>query len=156
MIPEETYAPTDNKFHLLDIIFSLSEFLAKTKEYGVSAVPLLAAVAAKAIANAYDTGGKPVIAMLPVNMRTQFDTKTVVNMSDGVMMPSDAQMIADTVQNHAKVLKNTMKAQITKNYFCHTMADKFASVEKFEQMGNIYDVAKKITTPAPFGSHGNL
>lgn len=61
-------------------------------------------------------------------------------------------MIADTMQNHAKVLKNTMKAQITKNYFCHTMADKFASVEKFEQMGNIYDVAKKITTPAPAGS----
>ena len=152
VIPETTYAPEKNAFRVFDITMSVKAFLAKTKEIGVSVVPLLGAVAAKAIASVYDTEGKPINAMLPVNLRTQFETSTVVNMSDGVILPVGAEMLGKTHAEIASELKTIMRAQMTKNNYCRMIANKTAAVEAFENKGDIFEAAKAGATPPPQGA----
>lgn len=97
VVPEPQYGDTENKFRVSKIELSLPAFLAKTKEYGVSVVPLLVTVVARALDKTYDRGGKPIVFMLPVNLRTEFNTDTVVNMSDGVLLPVDNELLAASV-----------------------------------------------------------
>ncbi len=152
VIPEKTNDPSENAFRVFDVTISVKEFLAKTKEIGVSVVPLLGAIAAKVIASVYDTEGKPINAMLPVNLRTQFETSTLVNMSDGVILPVSAQMLEKPIGEIASELKTIMRAQMTKNNYCRIIANKVAAVETFENKGDIFEAAKAGATPPPLGS----
>ena len=142
VVPEPVYGDTENKFRVSAVNLSLSAFLAKTKEYGVSVVPLLATIISRALDKTYDRGGKPINMMLPVNLRTQFDTNTVVNMSDGIMLPVDDALIAASISECAAKLKEIMRAQMTKNTYCSTIAAKTAAVDAFDAK-DLFEAARE-------------
>ena len=149
VIPEPAYDGDDNKYRVFDLEMSVKEFLGKTKEYGVSFIPLLASVTSKAIAECYDTKGKPVIAMVPVNLRTGFETSTVVNMSDGIMMPMDDEMSSLSVTDRSVKLKEFMKKQMTKENYCKIMRNKVKALEGLEAKGDIIKTSFEGTRLAP-------
>ena len=151
VVPEPVYGDTENKFRISYIDLPLPDFLAKTKEYGVSVVPMLAALVARALDKTYDRGGKPINMMLPVNLRTQFDTQTVVNMSDGIMLPVDSEMLGGSVSDCAVKLKTIMRAQMTKNTYCSTIAAKTAAVDAFEAK-DLFEAAREGSALPPPGA----
>ena len=151
-IPEPVYPGDENRFRVFDIELPVHSFLAKTKEYGVSFVPLLSAIVSGAVGSLWDIGEKPVTAMLPVNLRKPFGTKTVVNMSDGVMLPSDAGLLAATVDERARGLKDLMRKQMTEENYRRMMAQKAAAVDSFNSKGDLFATAFASTRLAPPGS----
>ena len=89
--------------------------------------------------------------MLPVNLRTQFDTETVVNMSDGVLLPVDNELLAASISDCAVKLKEIMRAQMTKNTYCSAIAAKTAAVEDFEKK-DLFEAAREGSALPPAGA----
>ncbi len=148
VVPEAVPGDNENKFPVSYIDLRLSNLLKKTKEYGVSVVPMLATLFARAVDKTFDRKGKPINIMSPVNLRTQFDTQTLVNMSDAVILPVDSEMLSASISECAVKIKNIMRAQLTKNTFCSTMAAKTAAVDDFEKM-NLFEAAREGSTLPP-------
>ena len=73
--------------------------------------------------------------MIPVDMRPYFSARAFTNFSDGVLIPCTPEEAALPLDERAKKMKEFIKAQLTRNYFAHTIAGKTAAVRGFEESG---------------------
>ena len=139
--------------HGFSIIMSTSAFIDKTKELGVSFIPLMSSVVSCAAGRCFDTEGRPVVAMIPVNMRPYLDAAARVNFSDGVFIPLECDDFHAPIEDACASLKEIMKKQITANNFRHMIANKANTVYGFESgKESIYETAGKMSMLPPAGT----
>ena len=131
-LPNVDYPDDADYLHEQLITLSTSEFIRKTKELGVSVVPLLNDIVSSAIRNEYDADNMPVTAMVPVNLRPYVGIKTVVNCSDGIFIPYEKEDEALDITERCLKWKSFMNKQIATNNFIKLMGNKSASVDAFE------------------------
>lgn len=132
-LPNADYPDDADYLHEQLITLSTSEFIKKTKELGVSVVPLINDIVSTAIRKEYDTDNMPVIAMVPVNLRPYVGSKTVVNCSDGIFIPYEKEDETLDITERCLKWKSFMNKQITANNFIKLMGNKAASVDAFEK-----------------------
>lgn len=132
-LPNVDYPDDADYLHEQLITLSTSEFIKKTKELGVSVVPLINDIVSTAIRKEYDTDNMPVTAMVPVNLRPYVGSNTIVNCSDGIFIPYEKEDEALDITERCLKWKSFMNKQITKNNFIKLMGNKAASVDAFEK-----------------------
>ena len=132
-LPNADYPDDADYLHEQLITLSTSEFIKKTKELGVSVVPLINDIVSTAIRNEYDTENMPVTAMVPVNLRPYVGSNTVVNCSDGIFIPYEKEDETLDITERCLKWKSFMNKQIATNNFIKLMGNKVSSVEAFEK-----------------------
>lgn len=126
---ELVYSP---RIRVQNIHFKLSDYLALTKRLGVSFTALLSPVIAAGIDRAADTKGKRIIVMLPVNLRPVYDVNTLVNFSDGILLPMEEEMRKRPLSEQASIIKEEMNAKIHTDTFDPVLSDKVRQVRSME------------------------
>lgn len=127
---------------------SVKEVIERTKKYGVSFVPFINSMIAGSVYKAFDTKGKDVNAMIPVDMRQFFETYTLCNCSDGVFIRCTPDNGKLSVEDLSRSMKTDMRRQMTREYFESVTAGKIKAVKGFEQdETEISSLAKKLTAP---------
>ena len=139
--------------HGFSIILSTSAFIEKTKELGVSFIPLMSSVVSRAAGSSFDTAGRPVVAMIPVNMRPYLGADTRVNFSDGVFLPLACDHFHGPIEDVCMSLKEIMKKQITADNFRRMIANKANAVYGFEnEEKSICELAREKNLLPPPGT----
>lgn len=136
-IPAPQYPADDPATHKYIVEVSVSEFLKRTKAYGVSFVPMLIDILSGSIRRAYGNERLPVVTMVPADMRSAFGSNTIVNCSDGMIFPWYPEYVDKTVQERCAILKDKLQKQKTKEYFEKLMASKCEEVRQFEAKGTL-------------------
>lgn len=126
------YPADSEEIHEFRLSLSVSAFLRKTKELGVSAIPLLSSLISGAVVSAYDTRETPVVAMVPANMRPLLQVNTPVNFSDGLFLPFEKADAGLPLSERCAKAKTVMRAQATANNFRHMAGAKAGTVAGFE------------------------
>lgn len=151
-IPTEQYPEDCDYVHSTLIELKTADFIKKTKEYGVSFVPLLVDIISGAIDKQYEAD-KPVIAMVPVNLRPYYGSKSLVNFSDGVMIPYEKDMHNLDVNERCKKHKEIMQAQLQKENFDLVLDAKVKAVEGFEALDkSVCEIQKERGVLPPKGT----
>ena len=148
-IPESVYALNDNKLQSYTITTSTSEFLSKTKSLKTSFAPLMISAICEGIYSVYSDIDLPVTGMLPVDLRRIFNTDTIVNFSDGVMIPVDKKTMSLSLAERCAYIRSMMDKQITRENFERIMANKVNGVKAHEaHSGSIGEYCRELSTPA--------
>lgn len=132
-IPSEQYPEDCDYVHATVIELNTGDFIKKTKEYGVSFVPLLTDIISGAISKKYNAD-RPVIAMVPVNLRPYYNSASLVNFSDGVMVPYYQEDEKLSVLERCQKNKEMMKLQMQKENFDLVLANKVKAVDGYEKL----------------------
>ena len=137
--------------HIYSLTLSTKAFKDKTHEYGVSFIPLLADIVTTSIFENMDVEDDDVVvAMVQVNLRSLFGSKTLVNFSDGVFLPLVKEDLKLSIEERCKKFKEDLLKQKTKENFANILYNKVQDVRKMEGSGeDIYEIAKRRSTPAP-------
>lgn len=152
-LPTSDYPEEADYFHETLAVTSTSAFIKKTKELGVSVIPLLNDIISSAMCRAYSTGDMPVIAMVPVNMRTPFGSASVVNCSDGIRIPFYAADMETPLADRCMKWKGYLKKQMNTGLYQKTMGDKAGAVINYEADPTpVVEQAKAKTKLPPAGT----
>ncbi|MCR4741055.1 MAG: hypothetical protein K5886_12460 [Lachnospiraceae bacterium] len=154
VIPQSTGAKPGNspKMHGWGLKCRTSDFLNKTKEYGVSAVPYLVELVAGSIRKTFDAGDSPVVSMVPVDMRPLFSSQTLLNFSDGALIPYYAKDEEKDLKERCEIFSRYLKNQRDRAIFEIAIARKSIAVEGFETCGRqIKEILKDSLKPLPRG-----
>ncbi|MCR4741062.1 MAG: hypothetical protein K5886_12495 [Lachnospiraceae bacterium] len=132
-----------------------SDFLAKTKEHGVSFVPYLVDVVSGGIHRHMKAGSLPVVTMVPADMRSLFGTQTLVNFSDAMFFPWYEEYEKLSVQERCDIIKSQMMKQRQADNFRLMMAGKCSEVDgligsdRLSELTGEKPAAEKKAAPAP-------
>ena len=136
--------------HGSTITLKTDEFLQRTKEYKVSIVPLLVDLISSAIRKTYQVGDIPVTAMVPVDLRRFFDSKTLVNFSDGIMIPYEKEDEELSQNERCAKFKQLMLLQINRENAQRIIGNKVETLKGIESKpGSIYEVADSMCKVPP-------
>jgi len=118
------------------IEFSLSGFLGLAKQYGVSAASLMMAIASRAFYEMEEIDRtKPVIAMLPVDLRAHIGADTMVNCSDGILVPAASEDFELSPEELCRKMKARIRTQVCRENFIKIITDKTNVIRSFEESG---------------------
>ncbi len=132
--PGPQYPEESRELNRYEIEFSLSEILHKTKEYGVSVGVLLISIFSHAFYQLDDIDkSRPIVGMLPVDLRRHFGINTLVNFSDGISVPMDTEELNVPIEEACRKFKEFMTEQICREDFIKIMTDKVRMVRSIEQ-----------------------
>lgn len=131
-LPTSDYPEEAEYLHEVVLHTSTSAFLAKTKELGVSVIPLLNDIISGAMCRKYTPGDMPIIAMVPVNLRVLFESETVVNCSDGIRIPYYAADLEKPLRDRCQMWKGYLKNQMNIGLYKKIMGDKAGTVDRYE------------------------
>ena len=118
--------------HGYTVSLPLTPFLQKTRELGVSFVPLLADVLSVSLGAVYEIGEKPVVMMVPADFRQLAGIDTAVNFSDGMLLPVEPADRSLPVEVRCARMKGALTAQRTLANFKRIAGNKAAAVASFE------------------------
>ena len=151
VIPEPQFPADSDAIYNYSVKTDLADFAALTKKLKVSFVPLLAYVVSGAIHDSYDTGGLPVTAMVPVDLRRLYGIETADNFSDGIVLPiHDASGKPEDV---CPALYEAMHQNISRENFDRVIYGKCFAVGKFEaETMPVAELARNITRSLPPGT----
>ena len=131
-IPTKQYPIEDDGFHYSLLTLRTDEVLALSKEIGVSVAPMMVDISALAIRREYNAADKPVIALLPVDYRKEFNSRTCVNFSDATLIPVTQEDENLSMHDRCTKLKDIMRAQMSGEYMKFVAGSKAKQVEAFE------------------------
>lgn len=134
-IPANSYPLEYDYVNVAEFELSLSQFLKKTKEYGVSVVPLLTDIISGSMRRTYNVTDEPIVAMVPVSLRPYFESNTKINFSDGIQIPFEQEDEGLSHSERCIRMKEKMKSQMVKENFEAIITSKVKSVEGFENSG---------------------
>ena len=140
------YEPTDGRNHNYDITLSTSAFLAKSRELKTSFAPLLVSLLTDAVADCFDAGEEKIIASLPVDMRAVFGADTVVNFSDGVLLPLSAEQRSLPVAEQCALVRAELDAQRTREFLAPALYGKARSALAMAE-GPYAETAARVLEP---------
>lgn len=146
------YPEESREVNKYEIEFSLAHLLEKTKEYGVSVGPLLLGIVSRAFCQTESADrSRPVVGMMPVDLRKRFGLTTLVNFSDGVNVPMEEKDLALSVQDLCHKFKSFILDQICPENFIKVMTDKVQMIRSFEeQTKDMKQMAEEMSSlPAP-------
>ncbi len=146
-MPPETFLKEDVSCRLMNLEISNKAFLKKTKALGTSFAPLLTALAAEAIASAYDIGEKAISVVITADPRRQFDTFSFGNMAYNVPLPVTAEDLQEPLEKLCARLRRDMKLQLTKENAAANYKFILGQCSEIEAMGPIDAVNKALTAP---------
>ena len=146
-LPPEEYDRADLSCRLLNLEISNDAFYKKTKELGTSFAPLLAALTAEAIADAWDIGDKTVSVVITADPRKQFGTFSFGNMAYNVPLPITAADLRDPPEALCGRLRADMKKQLTKENAEANYKAILDLCDQIDAMGDIVSVNKALTAP---------
>ena len=130
-IPETYYGLGTPYCSGYEIRCPLRDFLQMVKQRGTSAVPFLAALTSRAIADSYAWDGTPIRTMASANMRKYYNANTMVNFSDATFLSYDRELAALPMEEQAVRFRQDLKAQMTKEHFDPLIAQKVKMVQGF-------------------------
>ena len=134
-IPASDYPEEADYYHCVSLSVSCPAFIAETKKYGTSFIPLLSDIISGAFRRAYTPGDKPVTAMVPVNLRKYFGSTTKVNCSDGVLIPYFQEDEALDIEDRCRKWKKYMMDQSEPDNLALIMGRKAGIVDAIEAQG---------------------
>ena len=143
-LPKEDYSPEDVTCRLINLEISNKKFLKMTKELDTSYGPLLSALAAEAISNAYDIGDKTVAVNLTVNPRKQLGTNTMANMAYNLPLPITKEDLKQPLDLLCLRLRYDMKRQLTKENAQANFNYILQLCDQVDAMGDISAVNKAL------------
>lgn len=151
----EQYPEESRELNRYTVELSLSEFLGITKQYSISVTSLLICIASKAFYQAGDIDkNKPVIAMLPVDMRKLFGEDTMVNFSDGILVPLMYDDFSQPLDKVGLKVKAHVNSQISRENFTKVITDKVDLIKALENskedMGKIIEHNMSLPGPEDF------
>lgn len=147
-IPDETYPPEDAHCTRYEILCPLKEFLATAKAQNTSVSVLLSLTAARALDTLYEVGEKPIVFMVPADMRRYYHTATVMNFSDATFLRYDEELKALPLEKQGAALRGQLKSQLTKEHFAPLIAEKVAAVDGFTGSGtDLFQWNKRFAEP---------
>ena len=154
-IPEEVYPPEDARCTSYEVRCPLKDFLAAAKAQHTSAAALLSLTAARAVDSLYEVGDRPIVVMLPADMRKFYQTATVMNFSDATFLRYDEELKALPPEEQGAALKEQLKSQLNKAHFAPLLAEKVAAIDGFAGSGtDIFQWNQRLAEPpqgpAPF------
>ncbi|MBR3305625.1 MAG: hypothetical protein IKI75_00055 [Lachnospiraceae bacterium] len=146
-VTEDMYESGRKELRYYECEFPLKDFLQRTKELGVSFVPLITAIIAEAIEGLYPDDDKPVVAKIPVNLRQVYGSETTVNFSDSCILECGRKDTEGDIATLCAGLKESMKLQIRKENFDRILHKKRATIVALEETGRpIAELAAEITS----------
>ena len=154
-IPEEVYPPEDARCTSYEVRCPLKDFLAAAKAQHTSAAAFLSLTAARALDSLYEVGDRPILVMLPADMRKFYQTATVMNFSDATFLRYDEELKALPPEEQGAALKEQLKSQLNKAHFAPLLAEKVAAIDGFAGSGtDIFQWNQRLAEPpqgpAPF------
>ena len=135
VIPEDSLYPHSNLVYRHSLCIDNNAFTKKVKERQTRFSLLLAIIIASAIADVYDKMSKPIIVMLPVDLRPYYKINTAVNFSDGIFLPFTMDFLKSDMDVQCKKLKEIAEAQLDVNYFDQVILNKVELIRDLEQSG---------------------
>lgn len=147
-IPEPVYELNDNKLQSYTITTSTSQFLVLTKSLKTSFAPLVVSTICEGIGSVYNGIDLPITGMLPVDLRRIFNTDTVVNFSDGVMLPVNEKAMSFSLGERCAYIRSMMDKQITRENFELIMANKVNAVKAHQEHSqSIGEYCRQLSSP---------
>ena len=128
-IPEPLFAHTEDCCVEHTITCPLDQFLQASKRLNTSVAPLLTWAVSNALTKVYDTGGLPILTMLPTNIRSTFGTQTLSNFDYPLTMAYDADIQRLPTDQQASALRQQIKSQMTMEHYLPHLSSK---VQRFE------------------------
>ncbi len=129
-----SYPAESREVNKYEIEFSLAHLLKKTEEYGVSVGPLLLAIVSRAFCQTESADkSRPVVGMMPVDLRKRFGLTSLVNFSDGVNVPMEEKDLSLSVQELSHKFKSFILDQICPENFIKVMTNKVQMIQSFEE-----------------------
>ena len=145
-IPEKTFAPDADYARMFNIRCDKNALLNFSKGLSTSLIPLLNIIISSSILNLYELEDLPIISMVPVNLRALYNTKSMSNFSDGILLNYDKKISSYDIERQALILRAKMDLQMQNENFDLTLAGKIKAVENFMASGkNIEDLSHEIT-----------
>lgn len=151
-IPTTVYPDDTEYIHEAIVNVKTSEVISKAKALETSVMALLNDVCSIAIRREFEPKDKPVIAMVPVNLRPLCNSHTIVNCSDGVLLPVHEEDEKADIKDRCAKWKSLMKNQMSEACVKSLMASKAGAVESFEN-GEVpfAKLANEMTNPKKKG-----
>ena len=134
-IPDEAYPLEDANCTCYDIRCPLKDFLATARAQHTSVAAFLSLTVARGLDALYDVGRKPIVVMLPADMRKCYQTSTMMNFSDATFLCYDETLKALPPEKQGAALKEQLKSQLTKEHFAPLLSEKVAAVDGFTSSG---------------------
>ena len=118
--------------HSYEIMLNLKQFIAKTKELGVSFVPLLVTCTTLAVYDTYKPEDSTIIAKIPVDLRHLYNIWTDENCSESFILPITPELRVKSLPEICQTLAGFMKEQLHKENYGSVVARKVNTVKGFE------------------------
>lgn len=128
-LPDKPYDSAVPYARSYEISFPLPQFLQTVKDGQTSVVALLSLLAARAVTDLYETGGKPVRMMVSANIRKYYGTETMVNFSDATTLTYDEALAALPEEEQGKELRRSLMGQLCREHFDGLIAQKVKAVQ---------------------------
>ena len=129
---EDIYPEERDQMHSYEIMLNLKQFIAKTKELGVSFVPLLVTCTTLAVYDTYKPEDSTIIAKIPVDLRHLYNIWTDENCSESFILPITPELRVKSLPEICKTLAGFMKEQLHKENYGSVVARKVNTVKGFE------------------------
>ncbi len=146
-LPPEQFGKDDLSCRLMNLEISNKAFLQKTKELGTSFAPLLSALAAEAVAEAYPIGDGVISMVITADPRKQFNTFSFGNMAYNVPLPVTAEDLKLPLAELCARLRADMKKQLTKENAAANYKSILAQCDQIDAMGDIVSVNRMLSSP---------
>ena len=122
--------------HLYDIQLKTSELIKTTKSLNASFSSFFIYSISKSICDNNVMDGKPIVTMLPVDFRGLCDIDTMVNFSDGIVIPFENSDFYAEREDVIQKIKENISKQITKENLSEIMAYKIKMISGLEKKLN--------------------
>lgn len=145
-VPEKVFDFNADYARVFNITCSVGALLKISREFSTSLMPLLMILTSGSLTDIYKPQKLPVLAMVPVNLRPFYNTKTLANFSDGILVQYEGKLQEFTREKQALILRARMDLQMQKENFDVQLARKVSMVNQFSNSEkSIYELNKEIT-----------
>ena len=146
-LPPEQFSKDDLSCRLLNLEISNEAFLRKTKELDTSFAPLLSALAAEAVADAYPVGDGVMSIVITADPRKQFNTFSYGNMAYNVPLPVTSEDLKLPLKELCARLRSDMKKQLTKENAAANYKFILGQCDQIDSFGDIVTANRLLTAP---------
>ena len=130
-LPEDDYSVDSPSSRHVRITLSTSQFIKAAKKHNTSFMPYVLYFASNAVREAYNTD-KNIFLGLPADLRNVFNSDTIVNFSESVLLPSSLQEHSAPIEEQCRRFRELINLQKKPENFARILYDKSQTLRGFE------------------------